>query len=115
MYFYDEHKYLVELLQVYDSMEDDRKPVRSRIKDVEHWRLWLCKPTYPFQDCSTDKDCSTDVSVLVLEDGSCYIGMAKLNPIDVYNHKIGYGLSLKRALIEAVRGQDFKNRRSRCG
>ena len=105
MYFYPEHKYLVDLLT------EERE---NKIKDTEHWRNYSIKQSSRGK-YSYIAECSEDVSVVVLEDGACYIGVARQNPCDNYDHKIGYGLSLKRALQEAVRDQDFKNRRMKTG
>lgn len=79
IHFYDDHQSLVSQIPV------------GFMKDVEHWKVY------------ENAQHRGDYSVIVCKGGLCFVGKARRNLIDSYSRRVGYGLSLRRALIKVVK------------
>lgn len=81
------------------------KPIFDIIKDLEHYRstvdLWTIldngREYYHW-------DRPKHTAVIVLKDGSCYVGEAVCSEVDSYNRKTGYNIAVGRALKSVVSG-----------
>lgn len=93
MYLSDQHRRLAS-------------PILNSIKDIEHFRSRV--------DLVTELDNGRmychwgrpkHTAVIVFKDGSCYVGQAICSEKDTYNRKVGYNISVGRALKAWHSGQ----------
>ena len=72
------------------------------LKDIEHFRIHPKFPDLFNNDKRYNQSAPQHVAVVVLTNGHCFVGRANTSNSDIYNHKIGYTLSVSRALKKAV-------------
>ncbi len=81
------------------------------IRDVEHFRTTYDVEPIPGIPVRV-MDIPMNVAVVVLNDGACFIGEAKLNYQDTYNRKRGHEIAVGRALKKACGYSESNRHRS---